>query len=155
MLRMFLASVEAVDRMVHEKMEDANPITRFDTMLFSVAMPLTLDSAEVFILREMMGRLATLGIGIRLYEKQCGVLPDRLEQLTEIGLDVSKLTPLGDKPFGYRKEQARAILWGFHVGEQQSTPAEPPIVESSHGEAGMDAKADLNRTWVWEFLRVH
>lgn len=136
-----------------EEFRSRNWLEQFDTMFSSLLMPAIASTGEVFIRREMLARLALLGIGVRLYEDEHGTLPDTLDQLSEVGLDLSKLTPMGDKPFGYRKEDGRAVLWGFQVRLEQSTPAEPPQVPDGPDDESTPADWDAweNRHWVWTF----
>lgn len=152
-LNEFCAGMLELEESMEAKAYSSNWLTRFDTALTTSAMPMFSATKVVFVQREMLARLATLGIGVRLYEDKHGTLPDKLDQLSDIGLDVSKLTPLGDKPFGYRNEAEQAILWGFSVRHRTSTPDEPPAVLDRSDEAvtreSMEAKE--SGQWVWKF----
>lgn len=128
-----------------------NSLSRWDTMLTFLAKPAFAAAGHTLVRREMLARQATLGIGLRLYEDEHGTLPEKLEQLSELGLDLSKLTPIGDKPFGYRRDESHATLWSFSIQQQKSTPAEPPSIDESSSDVIESMRAQENRRWVWEF----
>lgn len=62
------------------------------------------------------------------------VCPESLDELERFGVDLNRLQPLGDKPFGYRIEPDRSVLiWGgnpcsnLHPEATDETPDEPPM----------------------------
>ncbi|MGN6546447.1 MAG: hypothetical protein ACTHK7_15440 [Aureliella sp.] len=150
-LNEFYAGLTELDKTMWEKHYYKNSLARWDAMLTFLWMPAFAATRDSFVRREMLARQATLGIGLRLYEDEHGALPEKLEQLSELGLDLSQLTPIGDKPFGYRRDESHATLWSFSLLQHKSTPAEPPSIDESSGDATEQRRAEENRRWVWEF----
>jgi hypothetical protein len=149
----FYAGDHELEQVVDERVRGTISLKRFENMVAGISIPMISAGAHGCIQHEMRARLARLAIGIRLYEDQHGALPDNLDQLVELGLDPSKLMPLGDKPFGYRREADKAVLWGFQLLQYQATPDEPPeYLDSPAEESTSESRfAEENRTWVWEF----
>lgn len=111
----------------------------------------TLEAASnAFLRQSSQHRLATLAMGVRLFEKRFGRKPATLDELKEIDMDVAKLHPIGDRPFGYRSDASGTLLWGFEIREMQSTPAEPPV-RASIDENGKPASV-LSELWAWQLF---
>ena len=149
----FHAGAVENERLIAHKLATSSAFEKFDTILSSLSVPAVSAAGSVFVRREMLARLAVLGIGVRLYEDQHAALPERLDQLSEVGLEVPTLKPLGDKPFGYRIEGDHATLWGFDPQEHLSTPEQPPSLVEPSDPTAVSPPSSLtrNKTWVWGF----
>ena len=126
---------------------NANLLSKFDSIMTMQTLPAMGACGEAFIRRALQHRIAALAIGIRLYEDRNASLPTTLEALTEIPLDIKKLTPTSNSSFGYRKDGDRATLWGGSFRDSLTIAAEPhrPATE------GEDNLAKSNRAlWLWE-----
>lgn len=117
--------------------------TRRSANMTLAIFPDAAGTGDAFIESVMLHRLATLAVMVRIYEKKNGRLPSALEALSKVGIDVSKVTPFGDKPFGYKVEDQVATLWGFSLQEHIETPDMPPISDESN------ENAEQNKIWVW------
>lgn len=132
---------------------DATLLGWFDTMMTQVVSPPVGALATIFAENELFARRAILGIGIRLYEDEHGTLPESLSQLSELGIDASKLTQIDGKPFEYRRNEDGAVLWGVITqiessdAAQEDSPAEPAATEYPSTDP-----TDLwSRNSVWHF----
>ena len=113
-----------------------------DSVLTAQAVPSISAVGEAFVRRAVFHRLAAFGIGLRLYEDRHGRLPESLDELTELSLDLTQLKPPGGKPFGYRVDGTTAVLWGFNLRNSDSVPIDPPITSK-------DQPLSENNLFVW------
>lgn len=123
-----------------KKEEQRGFLTQLETMRARQTIPALSQVATAFIRDVMSHRIAVLGCAIRQWEDKHGRMPDSLESLTEVGIDVRTYPPVGDKPFGYQASP-EGILWGFEPRLEGSTPVLPPD-ENASAE---------NAMWVWRF----
>lgn len=131
-----------------ENLEDKfRSIMRIDTLFTAQIFPAMQQAAVAVVEKEMRCRMAELAIGIRLYKIKHGTFPTDLDALTNIGLNPSKLAPIGGKPFGYRVEDGRAILWGFSHRLAAETPDQPPEIPA---DTYNPDNAVLRNEWKWE-----
>lgn len=73
-------------------------------------------------------QLQNAAVGVRLYYDKYHRWPESLDNLTEIGIQPDWIKQVGRKPFGYRIEDDKAILWGFDPdpnSEIVETPENP------------------------------
>lgn len=97
---------------------------RIDCILTGLISPAFSLLASVFINDAQNHRLARVAISVRLFARTQGKLPTKLEDLPGYEL-LAK--PAGERPFGYKVEEDRAVLWGNRFSEKQrSVEATPP-----------------------------
>ena len=124
-------------------------LAKMDSALTAQAVPSIAAVGEAFVRRAVSHRLAAHGIGLRLYEDRHGTLPESLNELTELSLDLTQLKPPGGQPFGYRVDGTTATLWGFdrsrgiHLSISESVPIDPPVTSKDQPDASE------NDQWVW------
>ena len=105
-------------------------------------------AGDAFIRRALQHRIATLAIGLRLYEDRKGKLPASLNDLSELPMDLKALAPTKDRSFGYRRDGNNAKLWGGTFQDAVHIPTEPPAIVA--GEPDHSGK----EFWLWEFRAV-
>ncbi len=97
---------------------------RIDCILTGLISPAFSALACVFINDAQNHRLARVAISVRLFTRTQDKLPTELEDLPGYEL-LAK--PAGERPFGYKVEEDRAVLWGNRFSEKQrSVEATPP-----------------------------
>ena len=64
----FHAGAIEMERLIGQKLATSNAFEKFDTILSSLSVPAISAAGSIFVRREMLARLAVLGIGVRLYE---------------------------------------------------------------------------------------
>lgn len=143
----FATEIKATEQAL-EEMSRSGILRSFDTILTNLMAPSINAAGNAFIRQAMENRIATIGIGIRLFEMQNGRLPNSLDELGTLVIDGTKLDPAalappGGKPFGYQLDGQEALLWGFDVFQTASTPDEPPstILGTPY--------AEQNERWIW------
>lgn len=142
----FKAKLQSVEAKVQE-IANANLLSKFDSIMTLQTLPAMGACGEAFIRRALQHRIAALAIGLRLHEDRNGSLPNSLEALSEIPLDLKRLSPTDKTPFGYRKDGGNAKLWGGSHKDTLSISAEPHPDQSE----GEDNLAKSNRElWLWE-----
>jgi len=119
-------------------------LAKMDSILTAQAMPSVTLVGEVFVRRAMAHRMASLGIGLRLYEDRHGELPKSLDELTELSLELEQLMPPGGQPFGYRVDGTAATIWGFNLRTSESVASDPPVTSKDQPDASE------NDQWVWK-----
>jgi hypothetical protein len=145
----FRQQIESRETIQQEKMR-SGLLANLDAVLTSQILPSFSAFGDVLVRTAMMHRMATLAIGLRLYEDKHGKFPDSLAELAEFSFDASQLMPPGGKPFGYRLESDGAKLWGFSLRRAQSTPNSPPM-DVPDEVAG----SGENQLWVWNLNASH
>lgn len=157
-LNEFYRATRAVHSRMVERFADERRLARWDAILTASIMPPISAAADSFIHREMLSRLALLGIAVRLYEDSKGELPQRFEDMSRAGFDIDELRPLGDRPFGFRSRQDQVILWGFPNELCEATPDEP-LFDSGVSEwdigTGASSSQLSERTWLWSLPVGH
>ena len=78
-------------------------------------MPNLMLAANLFISDAQVHRQARIAIAIRKHWRSHGGFPSSLASLNLHPAD--EFLAYGDKPFGYRIVDARAVLWGFELGQ--------------------------------------
>ena len=126
-------------------------LSMMDTMLTSLMLPASGAVGSAFVRRSVQNRMAVLCIAARIYEIRNGKWPASLEDLKTLELDGAAINPAefmpaGGKPFGYKLEEGKVVLWGGNVRLDPTTPPEPLSV--SEGEPN----AEENKIWTWEML---
>lgn len=122
-------------------------IKKLDNMLTSMLTPAFSAAGSAFIRQALTHRIAALAMGARLYKIEHGKFPESLSLLEPYGVVASDMVPVGGKPFGYRLDEDRALLWGFsRMSEMTSVPDTPP--DPQEGEPYVDQI----RFWKWELL---
>ena len=89
--------------------------------------------------------MAALAIGLRLYEDRHGKLPNSLNDLSDLPMDLKPLGRTKELSFGYRLEGSNAKMWGGSYQDVFSIPAEPPVIEVGEPDTSM------KELWLWEF----
>jgi hypothetical protein len=115
------------------------------TFSVSVAEAFSVRVAEALARQVMHTRMGQLALGLQVYQHRYGHWPERLDDLRQVGLDVSTMVPLGDKPFGYRVEEGMALLWGFEptIYHARQVPDDPPLLDDP-------LWAHVNGRWLWK-----
>ncbi len=99
-------------------------IAKMDRILSGLFAPLFQLIADVLINHAQLHRQARIAIAIRLYEHEHGTLP---ANLAELPINLNELQPFGATPFGYQRNDAKAVLWGFHLSDRvKQVPLEVP-----------------------------
>lgn len=104
----------------------------------------TLAVAKAVVRQQSHLRLAKLAIAIELYRLKTNRLPESLNDVAEIGVDLEQNKPVGGKPFGYRlsDDKTSAEIWGFDLlSRNKQTPDTPPEV---------DEMLDPEPWWLWK-----
>lgn len=143
-LKEFKVKLQAVEAKMTEQ-AFANWITRFDSILTLQTTPAFAAAGDVFIRRALQHRMAALAIGLRLYEDRHGKLPNSLNDLSDLPMDLKPLGLTKVLSFGYRLEGSNAKLWGGSYQDVFSIPAEPPVIEVGEPDTSM------KELWLWEF----
>ena len=116
-----------------------------DRVLSHVFAPAFGAMATTWIGDAQLHRQARLAIAIRGHAHRFGELPNNLDDLPDT---IARLHPLGNKPFGYERQEDQAMLWGFDVtSDVRRTPYSPPAIESGVA-GGMDGYR-----FVWHIKR--
>lgn len=128
-------------------------IQRMDSIVTGMLAPAIAPAGDAYVRNAMQHRIAVLGIGIRLFEEREGSFPDSLQILEEhrfgdYVIEETQLMPPGKKPFGYLVDSEGALLWGFDLQHEQSTPDQPPVAEL--GEPYFEQK----KYWKWRLQTV-
>ena len=113
-----------------------------DIMAPTALIPFTARTSTM-VSREMERRLAMLAVAVQMYRAKSVKLPSDIAEVGKLGLDPTKLMPVGGKPFGYRvsEDGSSGVLWGFSLlTNAKQTPDEPPETDDPSG---------LNAAWVW------
>ncbi|MEQ1825224.1 MAG: hypothetical protein ABL921_04735 [Pirellula sp.] len=126
---------------------NASWLSQMDSVVTQLAASNLSSVAEAFVRVAVEHRIATLAIGIRLFEDKHGKLPMSLAELSEFSIDSRDLLPVGKKPFGYRVQNDGAILWGFELKENEITPDEPPILSSEPTDT-------IDNRWIWSLKSI-
>ncbi|MCR9295861.1 MAG: hypothetical protein NXI32_24355 [bacterium] len=128
-------------------------LQQLDMIMTGMLVQAVSSTGGAFVRNAMQHRLASIAIAVRLAEKQAGEFPNALSQLGDdpvlqsLGWNLSDLVPIGDQPFGYRREEQRALLWGFSPREQESTPEQPPDLDP--GQPDFESQS----MWLWSLPR--
>jgi hypothetical protein len=142
----FKAKLQSVEARVQE-IANANLLSKFDSIMTLQTLPAMGACGEAFIRRALQHRIAAIAMGLRLYEDRRTSLPNSLDALAEIPLDIIRLSPTDKTPFGYRTVDGNAKLWGGSHKNTLLIANEPHAVQSE----GEDNLAKSNRElWLWE-----
>ncbi len=135
------ASKAALDAMVDEiGMASIERPRGPDAMAPSSLLPLISIGARL-CQNKLQTRLAILALGIQIYRTKQGHLPATLEQLSEVGLEPSKIIPQSVKTLGYRlsDDGRTARLWTFPLGLHR---------EKNDDLSSLEEKPEY-RLWIW------
>ncbi len=139
----FVAELEKCESELEQLMAN-HMLARFDALLTSQLSPATSAAGRAFVRRACLFRLASLAVGVRLYEAQHAGPPASLADLGEFQLDPQQLTTLGGQTFGFqRDEEGGSLLWGAEL-EAGQVPAKPPVLDPTH------PSLEQQRQWLWE-----
>jgi hypothetical protein len=114
---------------LESELEAANKfsIQRTDRILSYVLAPAFGALAAAWINDAQLNRQARLAITIRLHALRANELPTNLDELSS---NAAQLRPFGIKPFGYKIENNKAMLWGFELSNSlRETPTSLPSIE--------------------------
>lgn len=142
----FKARLQNVESRVQE-IANANLLAKFDSIITLQTIPSMQGVGEAFIRRALMHRMAALAIGLRLYEDRNGSLPKSIQVLSEISLDIKRLTPTNGTSFGYRVDRDNAKLWGGSNKDTLKIASEPHTIESMRAES---LESSRRENWLWE-----
>jgi len=109
---------------------DAGP-----TSIFAVFVNLFLPGVSGYagaVEREEMSRRLTLtAVAIKRFQLSTGQWPERLDQLTQVGLEPADWHTVSAGAFGYEVSDDTAYLWSFADGKESAVPANrPPLPDS-------------------------
>lgn len=125
----------------------AGLLAQFDSIITKQTFPSWRAAGDAFIRRAVLHRIAAIAIGIRLYEDRHASLPDSLEALSEIPLDIKLLTPTNNTSFGYRKDGGNAKLWGGIYNDPLTIAVEPHAAQT---ESEDDSAKYSRKLFLWE-----
>jgi hypothetical protein len=144
-VNLFLAGLQAEEQRLQAIM-NSGPLMRFDSLLTFTVSPAVGAMGQAFARNTLSHRIAALAVGVRLYEKKHGQFPASLEELSEFKLDIRKIVPSGQKPFGYEVIDGKAAIWGPEarpfLNIEVSTPTSPPVIHPENGPT------DSNMLWL-------
>lgn len=120
----FLAKSKLEEERIQELA--SGTMTRIDAMLTILVAPSAAATVAAFVRQAIMHRMATIAIGVRIYEKRNGKLPASLDELSSVGIDASELKPIGKNPFGYQIDENGAVLWGLDPSQSKEVSLTPP-----------------------------
>jgi hypothetical protein len=128
--------------------ESAGWLKNIDTVLSQFVTPAMEAVGNVWVSQVLRNRMAKTAIAIRRYKLQRGDYPANLDDLAEIGFDLSETKLLNNEPFGYRILDGKPTLWAYDFRrivatyDELKVGAEPPV-------DGPDEQK--NKHWRWEF----
>ena len=130
-----------------EKTAKANLLAQFDSIMTMQTLPSWRAAGDAFIRRALQHRIAAIAMGLRLYEDRHASLPNSLEALSEIPLDVKRLAPTNNTSFGYRKHGGNVQLWGGSYNDPLTIAVDPHAAQTENEENF----AKYSRAfWLWE-----
>jgi len=143
----YLAQLKAEEEVMND-LAHGSLLTTFDSILTNLMSPASGAIGGVFVRRAVQNRMAVLCMAARIYEKRNGKWPASLDdlktlQLEGLVIDPAELMPAGGKPFGYKVEEERVVLWGGNLRLDPVTPPEPLKVTEG------DPNAEENEIWIW------
>ncbi len=143
----YLTQLETEEQVIND-LAHGGLLTSFDTMLTSLMSPASGAIGSVFVRRAVQNRMLVLCIAARIYQQRNGSWPASLDDLKTLQfdgmvIDPAELLPAGGKPFGYKVEERRVVLWGGNPRLDAATPLEPLSVTEG------DPNAEENKIWIW------
>ncbi len=128
-------------------------LEKLDLLLTSIMTPSVGACGSAFARQGCTVSNCLSGIGVRLYQRRTGKLPQGLSELDAfefegVSLDRSKLKPPGNDRFGYRLNDTEAVVWGARLSQGLTIPSEPPPVGDGV------AFEDENKIWIWKLNRT-
>ena len=145
-LQEFKAKLVEFDDRIKE-IANAGLLSKFDSILTLQSAPALGAFGDAFLRRALQHRIATIAIGLRLYEDRHATLPSSTDLLSDIPLDLKRLAPTKSNSFGYRLDGYDAKLWGGTFSDVLKISAEPHRPETE----GEEAQSKSNREiWLWE-----
>ena len=121
----FLGQTKQLDADIQQEFNNPNFLASRHWLFTGLLLRNQFQIALEMVTVKMREQLAILGIGIRLYQSEYGILPDHLSDLGKVGINFREWTPIGGKPFGYRREGNCAVLWGTNPKLGDATSDEP------------------------------
>ncbi|MCL4207342.1 MAG: hypothetical protein KJ000_33080 [Pirellulaceae bacterium] len=105
---------------------------RLDDILTALLLPAVHGIARAYERDELDRRLARTALGIKRYQLAEGRWPEKLSDLTAVGLEARDWTALQAGPFGYLIEADGAVVWAYDANDPDSPSrirSEPPTAE--------------------------
>ena len=130
-----------------DKTAKAGLLAQFDSIITKQTFPSWRAVGDAFIRRAVLHQIAAIAIGLRMYEDQHASLPDSLEALSEIPLDIKLLTPTNNTSFGYRKDGGNAKLWGGSYNDPLTIAVEPHAAQTENED---DSAKYSRKLFLWE-----
>lgn len=130
-----------------QKLLSAGWVQQLDAIFTGLLAPAVGSVGNAFIRQSAQHRIASLAIGIRLYEKREGKLPAALSDLAAVGVDFNEYMPPAEQPFGYALEEQGAVLWGADFQSEEPIPSQPPAMDPGEPQAW------LAEFWSWRFSK--
>jgi hypothetical protein len=119
---------------------------RLDDILTALLLPAVHGMARAYERDELDRRLTRTAVGIKRYQLAEGRWPQKLSDLSVVGLEAKDWTALQAGPFGYRIEADGAVVWAYDAHDPDSPlriRSEPPAAEEV--ASGLD----------WHVTRIH
>jgi hypothetical protein len=119
---------------------------RLDDILTTLLLPAVHGMARAYERDELDRRLTRTAVGIKRYQLAEGRWPQKLSDLSVVGLEAKDWTALQAGPFGYRIEGDGPVVWAYDANDSDSPSSirsEPPTAE--------DVASNLN----WHVTRIH
>ncbi len=118
---------------------------RLDDILTTLLLPAVHGMARAYERDELDRRLTRTAVGIKRYQLAEGRWPQKLSDLSVVGLEAKDWTALQAGPFGYRIEGDGPVVWAYDANDSDSPSSirsEPPTAE--------DVASNLN----WHVTRI-
>lgn len=112
-LNQLLANSENLERSLNRKGHHPQSI---DDMTAEIFMPAVVSNAQFIASREDSRRQTRVALGIKRYQKRFGQWPQRLKDLSAIGLTSEDWSTVRSGSFGYSAEADQVWLWHNRQG---------------------------------------
>ncbi len=131
-LDLFLSQANQIDASIQQEFSNPNTFAGRHWLFTSATLHDKSQLALELVTVKMIEQIAILGIGIRLYQSEYGMLPDQLSDLGKVGINFRELMPLGGKPYGYRRQGNEAELWGTNPKRGKVTSDNPLRMDATN-----------------------
>ena len=125
----------------------ASLVVQFDSNLTMQILPSWSAAGDMFIRRALQHRIAAIAMGLRLYEDRHDAFPTSLDTLSEIPLDIKRLSPTNNTSFGYRNDAGNVKLWGGSYNDPLTIAVEPQPNQTENED---NSEKYRRKFWLWE-----
>lgn len=131
-----ILEAEQLEKQLERNIREAGTLGMPGWLVTGVAAPAIGAIVSSFAEEKVQRNFLMHGLAIRRYqqkhgEQEQGAFPNTLEELSVVGFDGKEWPTIGPKPFGYRIDGDRAILWYTPVRAGRETQPDPPRFDGS------------------------